>query len=82
MLLLALVAACSFGAGYAWSALRQADYAIIRVAYANGYKDGLQYAFRASAKELRLLQRDFDLFKSRVLLATDAYVAKVEELNR
>ncbi len=76
------IAACSFGAGYAYSAMRQSDYEMIRVAYANGYKDALEFAFGAKPDTLHQLKKDFDLLKSRVLYAADAYVEKVAELNR
>ncbi len=79
--LLAVGAVFFFGAGYAYSGLRASDRSIIRIAYANGYKDALEYAFTLDRDQLAQLQHDRARFKSQVLYQAEAYVAKVERMN-
>ena len=79
--LLAVGAVFFFGAGYAYSGLRASDRSIIRIAYANGYKDALEYAFTLDRDQLAQLQHDRAQFKSRVLYQAEAYVAKVASMN-
>ena len=70
-----------FGAGYAYSGLRAADQSLIRIAYANGYKDALEYAFTLDRDKLNQLQHDHEQFKSQVLYQAEAYVSKVASMN-
>jgi len=71
-----------FWAGSAYSGLRVSDQRMIRIAYANGYKDALLYAAKLEHKKLAALINDREQFKTQVLYAADAYVDKVSGLNK
>jgi len=70
-----------FGAGYAYSGMRGSDRSMIRIAYANGYKDALEYVFKVDADKIDQLKNDRARFKSHVLYEADSYVNKVARLN-
>ncbi|MDX8412644.1 MAG: hypothetical protein R8J85_01010 [Mariprofundales bacterium] len=80
--MLMVMMALFFGAGTAYSGLRTSDQKVIRIAYANGYKDALEYAFKVDGAALDKLKNSRDQFKTQVLYAADAYVEKVSGLNR
>jgi len=79
--LLSIVVICFFGAGYAYSALNSNDQSLIRTAYTNGYKDALEYAFKANQDEISKLKNNREQLKEHVLNAADSYVDKVIGLN-
>ena len=69
------------GAGSARAALSQAQQSAIRIAYANGYKEGLEYAASISGEKLRRLVKDLDEMRVHVMLQADRYLKKVVEMN-
>jgi len=70
-----------FGAGYGYSAMRIEDQRMILIAYANGYKDAMEYVFKSNKQDIDRLKNDSDQFKAHVLYAADSYVEKVLRLN-
>ncbi|MDQ6963759.1 MAG: hypothetical protein Q9M13_02430 [Mariprofundales bacterium] len=82
VLMLVITMALCFGAGVAYSGLGVADQKMIRIAYANGYKDALEYAFKASDTEMEALKHSRNQFKIHVLYAADNYVNRVASLNQ
>jgi len=82
LLSIAMVMVFCLGAGTAYSGLRAADKRVISIAYANGYKDALEYAFKVDRATLDALKDNPEHFKTKVLYEADAYVDKVSGLNQ
>ncbi|MDX8410090.1 MAG: hypothetical protein R8J84_08660 [Mariprofundales bacterium] len=78
----ALALLLSFGGGYAYSALSMTQQSAIRIAYANGYKDAVDFASGLKQEEVRKMTKDFGAFKAQVMMAADHYIAKVEAMNQ
>ncbi|MDQ6951115.1 MAG: hypothetical protein Q9M26_05565 [Mariprofundales bacterium] len=77
-----LLMSLSFGSGYAYSALSRAQQNAIRIAYANGYKDALEFAGIAGQARVNQMNQHMDEMKTHVLSAADDYVKKVEAMNQ
>jgi len=71
-----------FGGGYAYSALSMAQQSAIRIAYANGYKDGLDFAVMAGQARVNGLVKNMPEMRSHVMLAADGYIKRVEAMNQ